>query len=144
MLQRFYSLFVAVLLMFPGLVFCQQMAENEIVSEAAEQNQNKNGIVFLLNEIRSSEVPQNLRISRIVAFRDVICGFPVRPKNVFNKHSIISPSYYPASLGVICRMEWQLEKAIKMPVRFRLGSQDYVDRLEGKNNAAVNLFYYGL
>ncbi|HRX93033.1 MAG TPA: hypothetical protein P5158_02900 [Chitinophagaceae bacterium] len=144
MLQRFYSLFVAILLMFPGFVFCQQMAENEIVSEAADTNQNKEEIVYLLSKIRNKEVSQNLRINKIVKYREAICIYPVRPEVKFTKRSVVSPSFYPASLGVICRMEWQLEKAIKVPVRFRLGSQGYVDRLEGKKNAAVNLFYYGL
>lgn len=31
-----------------------------------------------------------------------------------------------------CRLEWQLEKIVNMPIRFRLGDVEYVDRLEGK------------
>ncbi len=34
--------------------------------------------------------------------------------------------------GFFCRTELQLEKRTKIPFRFRLGSMDYVDALEGK------------
>jgi hypothetical protein len=34
--------------------------------------------------------------------------------------------------GIICRKEWQLEKMTGVPFRFRLGSVEYVDRLEAK------------
>lgn len=35
-------------------------------------------------------------------------------------------------LAFFCRLEVKMEKASKMPVRFRLGSVPYVDQLEGK------------
>ncbi len=36
--------------------------------------------------------------------------------------------------GSICKLEFNLEKKIKVPVKFRLGSLEYVDRLEGKSH----------
>ena len=42
----------------------------------------------------------------------------------------IPPSLYTQHFGFFCRKELQLEKAIKLPVRFRLGSLDYVNSLE--------------
>ncbi|HEY0678083.1 MAG TPA: hypothetical protein VGD17_07345 [Chitinophagaceae bacterium] len=45
---------------------------------------------------------------------------------------ILSPQFYSRNLGVICRKEWQIEKATRVPLRIRLGSLDYVDRMEGK------------
>ncbi len=35
-------------------------------------------------------------------------------------------------LAFFCKIEVELEKAAKIPVKFRLGSVPYVDRLEGK------------
>ena len=37
-------------------------------------------------------------------------------------------------LAFFCKIEVKLEKALKLPVKFRLGSVQYVDYLEGKNN----------
>ncbi|MCB0706970.1 MAG: hypothetical protein KDC34_16760 [Saprospiraceae bacterium] len=37
-----------------------------------------------------------------------------------------------APQAFFCRLEWQLEKSIQVPVKFRLGDVQYVDQLEGK------------
>lgn len=46
----------------------------------------------------------------------------------------ITPDFYNSQLGIICKKEWLVEKNIKIPFRFRLGSLDYVNKLEGKKN----------
>ncbi len=45
---------------------------------------------------------------------------------------LLAQDYYSKNLGFICKKEWQLEKAVKVPFRLRLGSLDYVNSMEGK------------
>ena len=45
---------------------------------------------------------------------------------------VIAPNYYAQRLGIICKKEWALEKATKIPFRFRIGSLQQCNFLEGK------------
>jgi hypothetical protein len=54
---------------------------------------------------------------------------------IHNKsYGIIPPNYYTLQFGFFCKKELQLEKAIKIPFRFRLGSLEQCNKLEGKRN----------
>ncbi|MBY0348060.1 MAG: hypothetical protein GTN67_04605 [Hydrotalea flava] len=44
----------------------------------------------------------------------------------------LQPNHYTRQLPFFCREEWKFERKTKLPLRFRLGSVQYVDRLEGK------------
>jgi len=51
---------------------------------------------------------------------------------VVPSYSVINQSLYTQQFGFFCRRELQFEKRTSIPLRFRLGSLDYVNRLEGK------------
>lgn len=50
--------------------------------------------------------------------------------------ALFKPAFLPMwdkrQMPVFCRLEWEWDKRAGMPLRFRLGSVDYVDWLEGK------------
>ena len=45
---------------------------------------------------------------------------------------LVSPSFYSCNLAFFCRQEIKFEKVTKIPFKFRLGSVQQVDYLEGK------------
>lgn len=45
---------------------------------------------------------------------------------------ILSKESYYNSIGFFCKKELQLEKATKLPLKIRLGSVGYTDKMEGK------------
>jgi len=52
---------------------------------------------------------------------------------------VIAPDFYVTNLGFFCKQEIKFEKATKIPFRFRLGSVEACDRLEGKHRSIVTI-----
>jgi hypothetical protein len=50
---------------------------------------------------------------------------------------VINADFYARNFGFFCKKELQFEKATKIPLRFRLGSLQYNNYLEGKPNAGI-------
>lgn len=49
-----------------------------------------------------------------------------------NNKTFIPANFYTQNFGFFCKKEVQLQKVIKVPFVFRLGSVEMCDRLEGK------------
>ncbi|MGL6266633.1 MAG: hypothetical protein ACRC2O_01865 [Chitinophagaceae bacterium] len=64
----------------------------------------------------------------IKSTRPVITPFLFTP----NPLQPVRPDFYNMQLGFFCRQEWKIEKSARIPFRFRLGSIDYVNKMEGK------------
>jgi len=50
---------------------------------------------------------------------------------------VLRADFYCSQLGFFCKKELKLESVTKIPFRFRLGSLQYNDWLEGKKNAGI-------
>lgn len=59
--------------------------------------------------------------------------FVFRGTTAATTFSIIPENYYSSNLAFFCKKEIQLEEITSIPFKFRLGSMQQCDRLEGKN-----------
>ncbi|HTQ63635.1 MAG TPA: hypothetical protein VMI12_02505 [Puia sp.] len=49
-----------------------------------------------------------------------------------NLQRILPADFYVQHIGYFCKKEWEFEKSVHIPLRFRLGSLEYCNYLEGK------------
>lgn len=45
---------------------------------------------------------------------------------------VLPQNFYTNHMGFVCKKEAQLQKTLSLPLFFRLGNKEYVDRLERK------------
>lgn len=153
MSQRIKLILVVVLLMFSVKIFAQDTSCNQskviskntgkIVCDGSGWNLNAHitpgkcikfpiNYEVLKNFNSENQLRRDYKIDpaiRLKKFSDTVKI--ADPRFLFNT-PILQSSFYSDNLGFFCKREIQLEKNTSVPFRFRLGSLEYVDKLEGK------------
>ena len=111
-----------------GNAFCQKTTDKMFVHKDAfitkpvTQNLNKINIYAAFHSKKPLQPKKNNK-------SDLLLTPGSRP--------VINADFYTCNFGFFCKKELQFEKATKIPLRFRLGSLQYNDYLEGKPNAGI-------
>jgi len=128
-LQRI-NIILVVLLMLSGKVFSQDTSyiKNQQLSENSSRIIYYGDGWFLPLNTTPDEcikLPINYNVFKNFSYQSPFrLGHSIPPT--------IHSSFYTEHLGFFCKKEIQLEKITSVPFRFRLGSLDYVNKLEGK------------
>jgi len=91
-----------------------------------------------IRELRQMAAPKNynallfskFEFSKPISFAISVLHTPAA--SALPASSVFLPRWYAADLPVFCRIEHEMGKKLPVPVKFRLGSVEYVDWLEGK------------
>ena len=93
-------------------------------------------MIFVANAIFSQKLPDELSgLSPIAIPIPSISLAKLSNKStprLLKNKEVIAPGFYMRQLPFFCRQEIKLEKATKIPFRFRIGSVEDCDRMEGK------------
>jgi len=121
--ERAYRILVVLLLIFPARVFSQQ--QMPLVGQNSPH-------VLGISENFSAQKPSHY--SSFFSFNNNVSyqlGVP-EPAYPSCGIQIVRPGFATEHLPFFCKKEFQFEKSTSIPLRVRLGSLDYVNRLEGK------------
>ena len=93
-------------------------------------------MIFVMNCLSAQTLLQK-RIS-ILDFKKPVNPFPISFSSNFKSFNLpdlkpfLSPNYYSTHLSFFCKEEIKMAKVAKMQIKFRLGSVEDCDRMEGK------------
>ena len=62
---------------------------------------------------------------------------PASNINGYVNKEVVSPNFYVKNLSFFCKQEIKFQAATNIPLKFRIGSVQYCDRMEGKINTGI-------
>jgi hypothetical protein len=117
--ERRYQIVVVLLLMLPARIFCQQ--QMPLFAQKTPH------LFRGLTQLDKDGFNQLDYFHQALSLKTAPSTFGASPLR------IVSPDFYINHFGFLCRQELRLENKTYIPLRFRLGSLKYVDRMEGKD-----------
>lgn len=86
----------------------------------------------MLQPLKANMLNKNIQLNH--PLKKTFVNSPKKPLNQnFYNTALILPDYYTRHFGFFCQKELQLEKTTRIPLRFRLGSLEYCNKMEGKS-----------
>ncbi len=146
MVQRSYSFLVVFLLMFSERIFGQKISTGDTIyifkldcrtgftnNPFQKTSQRRDCIKLPLNyeKLANPDFENQLKLDYQPKDKAAI----KKPLSPFILLKPVALPSYTNHLGFFCKKELQLDKITNVPIRFRLGSMEYVNYMEQKPNA---------
>lgn len=84
-------------------------------------------IIIFLTTFNCCLAQQKTSFPKTLVYKSTL--YPSQPKK---PTTAVRPDFISTRQGYVCRQEWKFEKKTGLPIRVRLGSLDYVNKMEGK------------
>jgi hypothetical protein len=88
--------------------------------------------VFVVETIVAQE--NTVKVNAVKDFMKSYYAQPALLSLRYVPQKVLSPNFYVKNLGFFCKQELKFEAATGIPFKFRLGSVQYCDWMEGKKN----------